>query len=77
MFLKFVGAMTISVVLGFTIGILMFELFNTDLSAWIGFLSTVLLSFQYMSVKYLVEDWYDYKNDVISCCLCYIKYNSC
>ena len=56
MFLKFVGAMTISVVLGFTIGILMFELFKTDLSAWIGFLSTVLLSFQYMFVKYLVED---------------------
>ena len=57
MFLKFVGAMTISVILGFTIGIMMFELFNTDLAAWIGFLSTVLLSFQYMLVKYLVE-WY-------------------
>lgn len=56
MFLKFVAAMTISIVLGFVIGILMFELFNTDLSAWIGFLSTVLLSFQYMLVKYLVED---------------------
>lgn len=55
MFLKFVGAMTISVVLGLTIGILMFELFNTELSAWIGYMSTVLLSFQYMLVKYLVE----------------------
>lgn len=56
MFLKFVVAMTISIVLGFVIGILMFELFNTDLAAWIGFLSTVLLSFQYMLVKYLVAD---------------------
>ena len=55
MFLKFVGAMTISIVLGFVIGILMFELFNTVLAAWIGFLPTVLLSFQYMLVKYLVE----------------------
>lgn len=55
MFLKFVGAMTISAILGFTVGIIMFELFNTDLAAWIGFLSTVLLSFQYMSVKYLVD----------------------
>lgn len=55
MFLKFVGAMTISIVLGFVIGILMFELFNTDIAAWIGFLSTVLLSFQYMLVNYLVE----------------------
>ena len=55
MLLKFVGAMTISVVLGFTIGIIMFELFNTDLSAWIGFLSTMLLSFQYMLVNCLVE----------------------
>lgn len=56
MFLKFVGTMNISIVLGFTIGIIMFELFNTELAAWIGFLSTVLLSFQYMLVNYLVED---------------------
>lgn len=55
MFLKFVGAITISVVLGFAIGILMFELFSTDLAAWIGFLPTVLLSFQYMLVNCLVE----------------------
>lgn len=55
MFLKFVGAVIISIVLGFVIGILMFEFFNTELAAWIGFLSTVLLSFQYMLVKYLVE----------------------
>ena len=55
MFLKFVGATTVSVVLGFVVGILMFELFNTDLAAWIGFLSTFLLSFQYMIVKHLVK----------------------
>lgn len=56
MFLKFVGAMTISIVLGFVIGILMLELFNTDSASWIGFSSTVLISFQYMLVNYLVED---------------------
>ena len=77
MFLKFVGAMTISVLLGFTIGILMFELFNTDLAAWIGFLSTVLLSFQYMLVKYLVE-WY-VKLYVLICllvCLLFTVWNT-
>ena len=55
MFLKFVGAMAVSTVLGFAVGTLMFELFNTDLAAWIGFLPTVLLSFQYMLTKYLVK----------------------